>query len=100
MNQYLELLKLLPIPIIALFGGAGTEAHFKDAFLRARLMHVAAGVFHFGEIMIPEKENIYRKVYSVKGGKFMEKKTVLISKNGGLVSARYSRRCYSKKYLW
>ena len=50
----LELHRLLPIPIIA-SGGAGTKAHFKDAFLRGKAdAALAAGVFHFGEITIPE----------------------------------------------
>ena len=44
----------LTIPVIA-SGGAGTREHFADAF---RLGHadaaLAASVFHFGEIMIPE----------------------------------------------
>lgn len=58
----LELHRLLPIPIIA-SGGAGTKAHFKDAFLRGKAdAALAAGVFHFGEITIPELKNIYRKV--------------------------------------
>ena len=50
----LELHRLLPIPIIA-SGGAGTKAHFKDAFLRGKAdAALAAGVFYFGEITIPE----------------------------------------------
>ena len=44
----------LSIPVIA-SGGAGTREHFADAF---RLGHadaaLAASVFHFGEILIPE----------------------------------------------
>lgn len=44
----------LTIPVIA-SGGAGTREHFEDAF---RLGHadaaLAASVFHFGEILIPE----------------------------------------------
>ena len=44
----------LHIPIIA-SGGAGTKVHFKDAFLRGKAdAALAAGVFHFGEITIPE----------------------------------------------
>ena len=50
----LELHRLLPIPIIA-SGGAGTKEHFKDAFLRGKAdAALAASVFHFGEITIPE----------------------------------------------
>lgn len=54
-NQALSLLSdTLPIPIIA-SGGAGTQEHFKDAFLKGKAdAALAASVFHFGEIRIPE----------------------------------------------
>ncbi len=46
--------KTLPIPLIA-SGGAGTEQDFIDVFKIARVdAALAASVFHFGEIMIPE----------------------------------------------
>ncbi|NCP21215.1 MAG: imidazole glycerol phosphate synthase subunit HisF [Flavobacteriales bacterium CG03_land_8_20_14_0_80_35_15] len=49
-----KLNNLINIPIIA-SGGAGTMSHFKDAF---QIGHadaaLAASVFHFGEISIPE----------------------------------------------
>lgn len=49
-----ELHRLLPIPVIA-SGGAGTMTHFKEAFLQGEIdAALAAGVFHFGEITIPE----------------------------------------------
>lgn len=49
-----ELHQLLPIPVIA-SGGAGTMTHFKEAFLQGETdAALAAGVFHFGEITIPE----------------------------------------------
>lgn len=42
------------IPIIA-SGGAGAKEHFKDAFLKGKAdAALAASVFHFGEIAIPE----------------------------------------------
>ena len=42
------------IPIIA-SGGAGTMEHFKDAFNIGKAdAALAASVFHFGEIKIPE----------------------------------------------
>ena len=45
---------LLSIPVIA-SGGAGTMEHFKDAFLIGKAdAALAAGVFHFGDIKIPE----------------------------------------------
>ncbi len=51
----------LSIPIIA-SGGAGTKEHFRDAF---RLGHadaaLAASVFHFGEISIPELKQYLRQ---------------------------------------
>lgn len=44
----------LPIPVIA-SGGAGTMEHFKDAFLKGKAdAALAASVFHFGEIKIPD----------------------------------------------
>lgn len=49
-----ELNRLLRIPVIA-SGGAGRREHFKDAFLCGRAdAALAASVFHFGEIHIPE----------------------------------------------
>ena len=45
---------LLPIPVIA-SGGAGAMSHFKDAFIQGKAdAALAASVFHFGEIPIPE----------------------------------------------
>lgn len=44
----------LPIPVIA-SGGAGKKEHFRDAFLVGKAdAALAASVFHFGEIRIPE----------------------------------------------
>ena len=44
----------LSIPIIA-SGGAGTKEHFRDAFIEGHAdAALAASVFHFGEIPIPE----------------------------------------------
>ena len=44
----------LPIPVIA-SGGAGTMEHFRDVFLQGKAdAALAASVFHFGEIKIPE----------------------------------------------
>ena len=49
-----ELSESLPIPIIA-SGGAGTKAHFAEAFTDGKAdATLAASVFHFGEIPIPE----------------------------------------------
>ena len=44
----------LPVPVIA-SGGGGTEAHFKDVFNLAKAdAALAASIFHFKEIAIPE----------------------------------------------
>lgn len=45
---------MLTIPVIA-SGGAGKKEHFRDAFLKGKAdAALAASVFHFGEISIPE----------------------------------------------
>lgn len=50
----LQINKLIQIPVIA-SGGAGSREHFKDAFLQGKAdAALAASVFHFGEIKIPE----------------------------------------------
>lgn len=44
----------VPIPIIA-SGGAGAKEHFRDAFVKGKAdAALAASVFHFGEIKIPD----------------------------------------------
>lgn len=49
-----QMADLLSIPIIA-SGGAGRIEHFRDAFTRGHAdAALAASVFHFGEIAIPE----------------------------------------------
>lgn len=54
-NKALAILSdTLTIPVIA-SGGAGNKQHFKDAFTRGKAdAALAASVFHFGEIPIPE----------------------------------------------
>ena len=50
----------LSIPVIA-SGGAGTKAHFRDAFTVGHAdAALAASVFHFGEIPIPELKQYLR----------------------------------------
>ncbi len=52
-----KLSELLNIPIIA-SGGAGKTAHFKDTFLEGKAdAALAASVFHFKEIEIPDLKN-------------------------------------------
>lgn len=51
----------LCIPVIA-SGGAGTKEHFKEAFTEGKAdAALAASVFHFGEIPIPELKNYLRE---------------------------------------
>jgi len=46
--------EILKIPVIA-SGGAGKKEHFRDAFIIGKVdAALAASVFHFGEIKIPE----------------------------------------------
>lgn len=50
----------VPIPIIA-SGGAGTMEHFRDAFVEGKAdAALAASVFHFGEIAIPDLKRYLR----------------------------------------
>ena len=52
---------ILPIPVIA-SGGAGNMQHFKNAFIKGKAdAALAASVFHFGEISIPELKDYLRK---------------------------------------
>ena len=56
-----KLAEMLPIPIIA-SGGAGKKEHFRDAFVLGKAdAALAASVFHFGEILIPELKEYLRK---------------------------------------
>ncbi len=49
--------EMLSIPVIA-SGGAGTMEHFADVFTKGKAdAALAASVFHFGEIPIPELKN-------------------------------------------
>lgn len=52
-----QLGSILTIPVIA-SGGAGSMEHFKDAFIMGKAdAALAASVFHYHEIMIPELKN-------------------------------------------
>ena len=49
-----QLSQILTIPVIA-SGGAGNKEHFRDAFTIGKAdAALAASVFHFGEIKIPD----------------------------------------------
>lgn len=62
-----QLADMLPIPVIA-SGGAGKKEHFRDAFLKGKAdAALAASVFHFGEIPIPElKEYLCKEGINVR----------------------------------
>ena len=57
----------LTIPVIA-SGGAGTKEHFRDAFVVGKAdAALAASVFHFGEIPIPDlKEYLWQEGINVR----------------------------------
>jgi cyclase len=59
-----EVSKAVNIPVIA-SGGAGTKEHFKEIFQRSKASGaLAASIFHFGEIPIPELKN-YLKTQNI-----------------------------------
>ena len=50
----------VPVPVIA-SGGAGSRDDFADVFVRAKAdAALAASVFHYGEIQIPDLKNFLR----------------------------------------
>jgi len=52
-----EVSEAVNIPVIA-SGGAGNKAHFKEVFEKTKASGaLAASIFHFGEIPIPELKN-------------------------------------------
>lgn len=56
-----QLNQQLQIPVIA-SGGAGNMAHFSDAFTQGGAdAALAASIFHFGEISVPELKNYLRQ---------------------------------------
>ena len=56
-----EIAEAVAIPVIA-SGGAGTMEHFYDAFTKGKAdAALAASVFHFGEIEIPELKKYLRE---------------------------------------
>lgn len=56
-----KLHELLQIPVIA-SGGAGNQEHFIDAFVLGKAdAALAASIFHFGEIRIPELKSFLQK---------------------------------------
>jgi len=61
-NDFLkEINALIRIPLIA-SGGAGNQQHFVDVFQKANVdAALAASVFHYGEILIPDLKETLRK---------------------------------------
>lgn len=61
-NEALAMLSdALPIPVIA-SGGAGSKDHFRDVFTAGKAdAALAASVFHFGEIPVPELKKWLRE---------------------------------------
>lgn len=56
-----EMSDILSIPVIA-SGGAGAKEHFTDVFTRGKAdAALAASIFHFGEIPIPELKHYLRE---------------------------------------
>lgn len=56
-NEIAKMSEMLSIPVIA-SGGAGTMQHFKDVLTVGKAdAALAAGVFHFGQIAVPELKN-------------------------------------------
>ena len=56
-----QLSDALPIPVIA-SGGAGNMQHFRDTFIEGKAdAALAASVFHFGEISIPQLKQYLKK---------------------------------------
>ena len=62
-----EVSKKLNIPVIA-SGGAGSMEHFKEVFTKTKCSAaLAASIFHFGEILIPDlKEYLSNKKINVR----------------------------------
>lgn len=55
-----ELVEHLSIPVIA-SGGAGKMEHFRDVFIQTKVeAALAASVFHFGEILIPDLKSFLK----------------------------------------
>lgn len=66
---YKKAQELVTIPIIA-SGGAGTIAHFEDLFTQTNVTGgLAASIFHFGEITIPELKNELSKTIRIRNQK-------------------------------
>ncbi len=66
LDFYQKLQKLVSLPVIA-SGGAGTIAHFEELFTQTNVTGgLAASIFHFGEISIPELKNELSKTIRIR----------------------------------
>lgn len=63
---YQKVQELITVPVIA-SGGAGTIAHFEDLFSRTSVTGgLAASIFHFGELTIPELKKELSKTIRIR----------------------------------
>ncbi|TSJ47804.1 imidazole glycerol phosphate synthase subunit HisF [Fluviicola chungangensis] len=66
LDFYKEAEQLVSVPIIA-SGGAGTITHFEELFTQTPVTGgLAASIFHFGEISIPELKNELSKITRIR----------------------------------
>jgi cyclase len=66
LDFYQKLQELVSLPVIA-SGGAGTVAHFEELFTQTTVTGgLAASIFHFGEIAIPELKNELSKTIRIR----------------------------------
>lgn len=63
---YQKLEKLISVPLIA-SGGAGSVKHFEELFTETSVTGgLAASIFHFGEIGIPELKNALKETIKIR----------------------------------
>lgn len=66
LDFYRKLQELVSVPVIA-SGGAGTVAHFEELFIQTNVTGgLAASIFHFGEITIPELKTELSKTTRIR----------------------------------
>lgn len=66
LDFYQKVQELVSVPVIA-SGGAGTVAHFEELFTQTTITGgLAASIFHFGEISIPELKTALSKTLRIR----------------------------------
>jgi cyclase len=66
LDFYQKLQELVGVPVIA-SGGAGTIAHFEELFTKTTVTGgLAASIFHFGEITVPELKSELSKTIRIR----------------------------------